>query len=100
MQTQAARIAVNRTVAGLHFPIDSSAGRALGNTLGRYFVARCEAAPGKAADFDAYDFDGTPDLPHGDFNPARELAATKRTAGDAHAPALHWLWLKAQGEWQ
>jgi hypothetical protein len=35
----AARISVNRVVAGLHFPIDLAAGLALGLTVGRYFVA-------------------------------------------------------------
>jgi hypothetical protein len=37
----AARIAINRTVAGLHYPIDSAAGAVLGTTLGDYLVARC-----------------------------------------------------------
>ena len=39
----ATRIAVNRTIAGVHFPIDSAAGAVLGLTLGLYFVARCQA---------------------------------------------------------
>jgi hypothetical protein len=37
----AARIAINRTVSGLHYPIDSAAGAVLGTTLGDYLVARC-----------------------------------------------------------
>ncbi|NPT64749.1 phosphatase PAP2 family protein, partial [Paraburkholderia sp. RL16-012-BIC-B] len=39
---QAYRVAVNRTVAGVHFPIDSIAGHVLGTSLGEYFVARCK----------------------------------------------------------
>jgi hypothetical protein len=38
---QAYRVAVNRTVAGVHFPIDSIAGHVLGTALGEYFVTRC-----------------------------------------------------------
>jgi membrane-associated phospholipid phosphatase len=37
----AARVAVNRIVAGVHFPVDAAAGMVLGLTLGQYFVNRC-----------------------------------------------------------
>ena len=33
---QARRFSINRTVAGVHFPIDASAGQMLGTTLGEY----------------------------------------------------------------
>lgn len=35
---QARRISVNRTVAGVHFPIDAPAGQALGFSLGEFFL--------------------------------------------------------------
>lgn len=36
----ACRIAINRTVAGMHYPVDSAAGAILGIQLGRYLMAR------------------------------------------------------------
>ena len=43
LMLQAARISVNRHVAGVHFPVDSMAGATLGLLLGQYIVARAEA---------------------------------------------------------
>ncbi|MEM9640254.1 MAG: hypothetical protein AAGA19_02035, partial [Pseudomonadota bacterium] len=55
----AARIAINRTVSGVHFPVDSAAGACLGITLGDYLVARASGANKYAAwTFDAADFSG------------------------------------------
>src|SRR5205814_8691547 len=44
------RIAQSRVVAGVHFPMDSLAGRMLGETLANFFIARCTSvdALGKA----------------------------------------------------
>ena len=53
LMRQASRIAVNRTVAGVHFPVDSVAGAMLGLTLGQYLVARCKAA----SSYTAWKFD-------------------------------------------
>src|SRR4029079_1156265 len=53
LMRQAARIAINRTIAGLHFPVDSAAGQLLGLTLGEYLVALCTGLA-----FDAWRFNG------------------------------------------
>ena len=107
LQRQAARIAQNRTVAGLHFPIDSAAGRLLGHTLGSYFVYRCQGQAGyNERTFDgtqfhgasnaAIDFDHHADLAGGTFN---ELTTPGRTL-TAKSAILKELWKLAQDEWQ
>jgi len=55
----ASRVAINRIVAGVHFPVDAVAGMALGLTLGQYFVNRCQLAPGANGSYTAWRFDGT-----------------------------------------
>jgi hypothetical protein len=37
----AERVSVNRVVAGVHFPIDAHAGKALGLAMARYFLGKC-----------------------------------------------------------
>jgi membrane-associated phospholipid phosphatase len=41
----AERVSINRVVAGVHFPIDAHAGRALGRAMARYFLLRCGLGP-------------------------------------------------------
>jgi len=55
LMREASRIAVNRTVAGVHFPVDTAAGQVLGLALGRYFIQRATTA---GLTFDAWRFDG------------------------------------------
>jgi membrane-associated phospholipid phosphatase len=116
----ASRMSINRTVAGVHFPVDSAAGAVLGLTLGQYFVARCR----DAGQYGAWGFDGTkfpaagvPPL-DGDFywdslydvanavqteagpQAARyAIARGGQTIAAGQAPFLTWLWTKAVAEW-
>src|SRR4029453_16579932 len=53
----ASRTAINRTVAGVHFPVDSVAGQLLGLTLADYLRAR--STYGGGATYTPWLFDGT-----------------------------------------
>jgi len=108
---QAARVAINRQVAGVHFPVDSAAGALLGLTLGEYFVRRCQ----QANDYEAWSFVDRYKADE-DFNwaalydvPGRKqqeppskyaekLAGSPFLLGQ-HSPILSWLWAKALAEW-
>jgi hypothetical protein len=100
LMRQAARVAINRTVAGVHFPVDSTAGRVLGVTLAEYFIARCKGGRRiQARQFNGERFDGDQD-----FKPEERLDASHehvvllgriRIEG---SPLLSWLWDKAMAE--
>jgi membrane-associated phospholipid phosphatase len=110
LMRQAARIAVNRTVAGVHFPADSMAGQLLGLALGDYFIQRCTAGGAVAT----YTFDGTSYGAQQDFTgaelfnpttgafippPQQGFATQDGAVNAATAPALVWLWNAALDEW-
>lgn len=101
------RIAENRLVAGVHFPVDLTAGRLLGDALGSYVLARCGAerkwtggsfAPtgageeqGQADTFDATDtrFDG---------RGCKKLEADREEV--RRSDLLYEMWNAALAEWQ
>ena len=97
----AERIAVNRTVAGVHFPIDSWAGAALGTTIGHVILGRCGiAAPCPSRNYtaqhsDFFDYD---------FSDSARAASQGMTEGAAFVatskPAFTWLWTAAAAEKQ
>ncbi|MGI9510239.1 MAG: phosphatase PAP2 family protein [Geminicoccaceae bacterium] len=112
----ASRIAINRTVAGVHFPADSAAGALLGLTLGRYLAGRCNYAvmPGTSIQYDAWNFDGATFPGTQDFHWEDLFDVTTQTqSATAYAtsaaspslpatdqsPALQWLWDEAVDEW-
>ncbi|MDM0233316.1 phosphatase PAP2 family protein [Variovorax arabinosiphilus] len=102
---QAARIATNRVVAGVHFPVDSMAGRMLGVAIAEFFEARC----GAASSFMHRTFNATfaDDHPSTDFNPfhaQQDLAGNQFYSGAVNGsavetPLLAALWSSAAQEW-
>jgi hypothetical protein len=107
LMRQAARIAVNRTVAGMHFPVDSVAGQMLGLTLARYFVRRAKGNTGfRAWRFDGERYPGTLDF---DFNDLYDTNTAQQKSAlyvdplpstlPAGSPVLRWLWTEAAKEW-
>lgn len=106
LQRQSARIATNRVVAGVHFPVDSIAGRLLGETLGEYFVARCKTSRKWTPRF----FDGTVMTGHEDLMPPTQ-PLDGPNAPDFYKPfgnkesatgsgVLKYMWEKALKEWE
>ena len=108
---QAARIAINRTIAGVHFPMDSAAGQLLGFTLAEYFLQRCNGN----VDYTARRFNGTTYVEADDFEPFKffdpdsgnfgAVAAVPYSDDDAlttvaKSPLLEWLWDRAVDEWR
>jgi hypothetical protein len=106
LQRLAARIAVNRTVAGLHYPVDSAVGRLLGTALGDFFVARCRGGTVHERGFDgprfhngaghAIDFDPRVPLDGGPDGYYQLKPAPGRVAASA---LMKVLWQQARAEW-
>jgi hypothetical protein len=104
LDRQAARIATNRVIAGVHFPADSMVGRMLGVALGEYFIARCTQGQTFKRTFLAAGIDGAPATDFNPFSPNQQLDVGpfySQTSGAAVTPSplMGQLWLKAQQEW-
>ena len=108
----AARTSINRTVAGVHFPVDTLAGQHLGHALAEYILcladrpspADSSTTPGRWLQVDldiertktipvpgAYDFPQTP-------GPVTGSAVADPEPGRP-VDAVHWFWQRAKGEW-
>jgi hypothetical protein len=108
MQT-AARIAENREVAGVHFPVDSVAGCVLGDSLARYILSYSGAPVlAETRDFDPVTFyAGNHVAAHPLLGVLASLAppsggACTWSAAPAPAaaePYMTWLWEQARAEW-
>ena len=114
LMREAARIAVDRPVAGVHYPIDSSVRQVLGLTLARYFIRRARGFGGSK--FNAWRFDGEryPGAEDFDFHDFYDPATANERPDPAidppyvdaiaslapeRSPVLHWLWEEAAKEW-
>lgn len=92
----AGRIAVNRTVAGVHFPIDSYVGRYLGTFLAHHFMS----VGGTIASLPQSEkWNGLPDDPSIDFIPEDHLITSMAPAPKDDNSAAAWLFRKACEEW-
>ncbi len=112
LQRLAARIAVNRTVAGLHYPVDSAAGRLLGTALAQFFVARCIKQEVNARAFDGTRFHGPKIEGKDEFRPLDFDPRVSMANGHGYyrelppltnvtpAPLLAFIWEKARDEWK
>lgn len=105
LQRQAYRIAVNRTVAGVHYPVDSAAGRVLGTLLGEYLVARCAGDAFKQREFLGSDYVGPAhSVRDFDLQDSIDNGQAGRQVGPALAlppgPLMAWMWGEALKEWQ
>ena len=101
LQRLAARISINRTVAGLHYPVDSAAGQVLGNALGAFLVARSTGGKLQHHSFDGRSFTGADGAPK-DFRLHDNTGSTDANGGELtmpKAPLLEWLWEEAKKEW-
>lgn len=105
------RITINRTIAGVHFPVDSVAGAMLGLTLGHYLAARAGAGSEERRKQTAWSFDGKAFPPERDFRWQKlyDVKTGAQTPDENHvcegesfaidsSPVLEWLWQKSVAE--
>jgi hypothetical protein len=112
LDRQAARIATNRVIAGMHFPVDGMAGRMLGVALGEYFYGRCTGHQTyMSRKFIAADIDLVADIT--DFNPfsadqkdldlapgAGKFYSYQAGGTITKSDLMKYVWHKAREEWK
>ncbi|AMJ62447.1 hypothetical protein AXW83_21000 [Bosea sp. PAMC 26642] len=103
---QAERIAVNRTVAGVHYPIDTWAGAALGEAVGQIILAKCQGGHATPRIYEARDSDFLladflPGITGGSGDPATKGLVRAAAPGPVQSsPLFAWLWAKALNEFK
>ena len=106
MRFQASRVAQNRVVAGVHFPVDNMAGALMGTALARLMIAR---ATGVLKPMTGVQIKGDLD-DYGDFNlddltaifngkPQGPFEALPEPVTPPAAPLLGHIWTLAKQEW-
>lgn len=103
---QAERIAVNRTVAGVHYPIDTWAGAALGEVVGQIILANCKSGAviwrgyeAEDSDFLLADFrNPSPGKDSHTFTNGLERAAQGNSI--SKSPLFAWLWSQTLNEFK
>jgi membrane-associated phospholipid phosphatase len=105
LQRLAARIATNRVVAGVHYPVDSAVGRLLGTALGEFLVARATGGKTHERGFDAHGYvqaNGSAlDFSlHQPLDQGHGYSRVARPTPVARSPLMDWLWKEAVKEWQ
>ena len=97
LMKQAERIAANRTVAGVHYPIDSLAGAYLGREVARIIVASAKSPKNRMARLDTQEYIPiNEDYVVADFEKRPNPATTEYRVG--HSGPIAWLWSEAMGE--
>ena len=103
----ATRIAINRTVAGVHYPVDSAAGAVLGMTLGEYIFARATGEKVPSRTFHGTRYGGDTDfhpglvkrmLEKGTLEDGKEPVVETGEAPVVKSSILAWLWNEAKKE--
>jgi hypothetical protein len=115
LKLQAARIATNRVIAGVHFPVDSMAGRMLGVALGEYFCARCDKDAVSTArtfhsnyvdahakmEFNPFADEQKLDVPASTATPpVLQLYSSSPNTDTLESPLMKHVWDKARAEWK
>jgi hypothetical protein len=112
---QAERIATNRVVAGVHFPVDSAAGCALGRSLADYLAHRCTGIAWHERHFTGTAFEGDLDFDDKPLISDKNTTDYYKCLGERRRPSaaptlaslcdearsnpLAWLWVQAAREW-
>lgn len=101
LQAQAARIAQNREVAGVHFPVDSMAGCLLGDTLAWHLAAVGSqgALPRYAGSFEERQSNAQLHGPGMAYDKFLHCVSDVDKPSRPQASTLAWLWNSARGEW-